>query len=295
MPGRPSQSFLGNRPRSSLVFGRVATRAVLAATHVGHDWATSGTTLSVIPDGVHVGWFHSIQPAPSWPSSVRQRTMARGKRLVRPSSLRRSTGPKETGVTSIPRSRSGPGPGSAAISMRALDGNPWVAEVLGHRERRGGIDLRPAVWMYPKKTGTPMFMRMSARCTRCPVVETQGAPAPPEGPPVPDPPGVVAVGPARRPPSTSSPIVTAPRDRVTGSHNGWWRRSGTGRPRSSRSGRPRAPPALGVPVNNVVIEVRASGGTRTRGRRSLGEKAELPERSDQVDLDPGVPLVRRGG
>ena len=62
------------------------------------------------------GWFHSIQPAPVRPSSVRHWTMARGNRLTRPSwSLRSRTGPKATGVTSRPMSCTGGEAGCALV------------------------------------------------------------------------------------------------------------------------------------------------------------------------------------
>ena len=122
-------------------------------------------------------------PGPPVRPRLHNATIARGKRLVRPSSLRSSTGPNASGVTSMASEPTGPAPAAASL-IGQLDpgrgGHALRAQILGDRERADGVDLAggahsgdsprgpPAgVWMYPKATGKP-GMRMSARCTRVP-------------------------------------------------------------------------------------------------------------------------------
>ena len=77
-------------------------------------------------------------PTPSRPSSARQRTMARGKRLTRPSSLRRSTGPKaHRGHVDPQVEHREPRLGDAGGDLDPRPGREAVlAEVLGHRRAR---------------------------------------------------------------------------------------------------------------------------------------------------------------
>ena len=98
-----------------------------------------------------------------------RRTMALGNRLVRPSSLRSSTGPKATGLTSRPictdRSRLGAEP-----RRRSRSGPQWESvrsRLLGHRQRRGGSTA---------PLGLPGYIQRTPACRGCPCECRPGGP-----------------------------------------------------------------------------------------------------------------------
>ena len=120
------------------------------------------------------GWFHSIQPAPVRPSSVRHGHHRPGEpagAAVVVAQEHGSEGDRRHIEADLHEGGAASGLASAAaMSMRALDGNPCGPSVLGDRQRRGR-EHEPMLGRaghIRRRPGCRMSMRMSARWTRVP-------------------------------------------------------------------------------------------------------------------------------